>query len=228
MLKNNHRGVTIKNLPKVDRPREKLIHYGPEKLSDSELFAIILRTGKMGENAIEVADNLIKKYGKEKIVDVSIRELTENSGMGITKSCEIIACFELGRRFLKGKETRIYLSPKEIWEELRDYRNQKKEHFFVFYLDSRNQEIKREIISIGSLNVNSVHPREVFEPAIKCSAAQIIIAHNHPSGDAEPSTADLVLTKRLIEAGRMLGIEIIDHVIVSKDSFYSFKENSKA
>ncbi|MFH0792251.1 MAG: DNA repair protein RadC [bacterium] len=228
MPKNSHRGVTIKNLPKVDRPREKLIHYGPEKLSDSELFAIILRTGKRGENAIEVADNLIKKYGREKIVDVSIKELAENSGMGITKSCEIIACFELGRRFLKGKETRMYLSPKEIWEELRDYRNQKKEHFFVFYLDSRNQEIKREIISIGSLNVNSVHPREVFEPAIKYSAAQIIIAHNHPSGDTEPSTADLVLTKRLIEAGRILGIEIIDHVIVAKDSFYSFEENSKA
>ena len=219
--------IKIKDLPRVDRPREKLIHYGPEKLTDSELLAIILRTGKKGKNAIEIANNLIKRHGKDKIADVSTKELAENSGIGITKSCEIVACFELGRRFLKGKQTQIYLSPKEIWEELRDYRNQKKEHFFVFYLDSRNQEIKREIVSIGSLNINSVHPREVFEPAIKYLAAQIIIAHNHPSGDTEPSTADLVLTKRLIEAGKILGIEIVDHVIVSKDDFYSFKEHNK-
>jgi DNA repair protein RadC len=115
------------------------------------------------------------------------------------------------------------LSAKEIWQELRDYRNSKKEHFFIFYLDSRNQEIKREIVSIGSLNMNSVHPREVFEPAIKNSAAQVILSHNHPSNKTEPSESDLLLTKRLVEAGKLLGIEIIDHIIIAENGYFSFK-----
>jgi DNA repair protein RadC len=125
---------------------------------------------------------------------------------------------------LKDKKAQIYLTPKEIWEELRDLRNHKKEHFVIFYLDSRNQEIKREVISIGSLNANLVHPREVFEPAVRNLAAQIILAHNHPSDDPTPSEDDLEITKRLIEAGKILGIEVIDHIIVTKNNFYSFKE----
>jgi DNA repair protein RadC len=132
----------------------------------------------------------------------------------------------LGKRLLKGKKARIYIKPKEIWEELKDLRNLKKEHFVVFYLDSRNQEIKREIISIGSLTANLVHPREVFEPAVKNLAAQIILTHNHPSGDPEPLEDDLEITKRLVEAGKLLDIEVIDHIIVVKDGFLSFKEKN--
>lgn len=116
------------------------------------------------------------------------------------------------------------LSPKDVWEEMKDIRDNKKEHFIIFFLDTRNQEISREIISVGSLNANLVHPREVFEPAVRNLAAQIIVAHNHPSGDTEPSKEDLEITQKLVEAGDILGIEIIDHIIVAKDCYLSLKE----
>jgi len=216
----------IKDLPKVERPREKLIQYGPEKLSNSELLAILLRSGKKGENVIELANKILKKFSKDELPNLTFNDLKDYSGLGPAKACEIIACFELGKRLLKDKKAEIYLQPKEIWEELKDLRDHKKEHFVIFYLDSRNQEIKRETISVGSLNANLVHPREVFEPAVRHLAAQIILVHNHPSGDSEPSEDDLLLTKRLVEAGKILGIEVIDHIIITKNEFISFKEKN--
>ena len=213
----------IKDLPKVERPREKLMQYGPEKLSNSELLAILLRSGKKGENVIELANKILKRFSKDELPSLTFNDLKDYPGLGPAKACEIIACFELGKRLLKDKKAEIYLEPKEIWEELKDLRDHRKEHFVIFYLDSRNQEIKREIISVGSLNANLVHPREVFEPAVRNLAAQIILAHNHPSGDPEPSEDDLLLTKKLVESGKILGIEVSDHIIVAKDNFFSFK-----
>lgn len=215
----------IKDLPKIERPREKLIKYGPEKLSNSELLAILLRSGKKGENVIELANKILKKFGARNLPNLNFKKLKTYSGLGPAKACEIIACFELGKRLLKGKKAILLLNPAQVFQELKDIRKNKKEYFVIFYLDTRNQEIKREIISIGSLNASLVHPREVFEPAVKYSAAQIIVAHNHPSDDPEPSEDDLKMTKRLIKAGEILGIEIIDHVIVSKNHFISLKEN---
>ena len=215
---------TIKELPKVERPREKLMQYGPEKLSNSELLAILLRSGKQGENVVELANKILKRFGTNELPNLNFEDLKKYSGLGPAKACEIVACFELGKRLLKDKKTQIYLKPKEVWQELKDLRDHKKEHFVIFYLDSRNQEIKREIISVGSLNANLVHPREVFEPAVRNSAAQIILAHNHPSGDPEPSEDDLEITKRLVESGKILGIEVVDHIIVVKNGFLSFKE----
>ena len=217
---------TIKDLPKVERPREKLIKYGPEKLSNSELLAILLRSGKKRENVVELANKILKRFRADKLPYLTFDELKDYPGLGQAKACEIVACFELGKRLLKDKKARIYLKPKEVWEELKDIRNNKKEHFVIFYLDSRNQEIKREIISIGSLNANLVHPREVFEPAVRSLAAQIILAHNHPSGDPEPSEDDITVTKRLIEAGKIMGIEVIDHIIIVKNGYFSFKEKN--
>ena len=217
--------VKIKDLPKVDRPREKLIQYGPEKLSNSELLAILLRFGPKGTNVLKLSQKILNQF-KNKLSDLKYGDLQNIHGLGPAKACEIIACFELGKRLLKDKKCQLILSPKTVWDELKDVRCQKKEHFVIFYLDTRNQEIEREIISIGSLNANLVHPREVFEPAIKHTAAQILIAHNHPSGNTEPSEEDIEITKKLVEAGKILGIEIIDHVIVSSDSYYSFKEKN--
>lgn len=214
----------IKNIPKIDRPREKLIQYGPEKLSNSELLALLLRSGNKDVNAIELAGKILKKFGAKELPNLNFKNLKKIPGLGPAKACEIVACFELGKRLLKDKKAQIFLTPKEIWEELKDLRNHKKEHFVIFYLDSRNQEIKRETISIGSLNANLVHPREVFEPAVRNLTAQIILAHNHPSGDPEPSEDDLEITKRLVESGKILGIEVIDHIIVAKNDFFSFKE----
>ncbi len=219
----------IKDIPRIERPREKLQKYGPGKLSNSELLAILLGTGIKGTNVVELANKILKKFGGNKIADLSFEDLKNFSGLGPAKACEIVACFELGKRLLKDKKSVLILSPEAVWQELKDIRDHKKEHFVVFYLDSRNkeigrEEIKREIISIGSLNANLVHPREVFEPAIKNLAAQIIVAHNHPSGDTRPSEDDMAITKRLVEAGKILGIEIIDHIIVSQKGFLSFSE----
>lgn len=200
--------------------------YGPAKLSNSELLAILLRIGQKGENVVELAKKLLQKYGSQNLPSLDTKELGKFPGIGPVKACEIVACFELGKRLLQRKKTGIYLKPKDVWNELKDLRNHKKEHFVIFYLDSRNQEIKRETISMGSLNANLVHPREVFEPAIKNLSAQIILAHNHPSGDPEPSEDDLKITRRLVEAGRILGIEIVDHIVVTKSGFLSFKEKN--
>lgn len=215
---------TIKDMPRVERPRAKLMRYGPEKLADEELLAIILRTGSRGKNVLDMAGELLKRFGRGDIAKAGFAELRAAPGLGPAKSCEILAAFELGRRFLNGKKSGIYLKPRDIWEELRDVRDQKKEHFIVFYLDTRNQEIKRDVVSIGTLNYNLVHPREVFEPAVKNLAASVIVAHNHPSGCLEPSDEDLSLTKRLAQAGKLLGIEVLDHVIVTKEGFMSFKQ----
>lgn len=214
----------LKDLPKFNRPREKLEKYGPEKLSNAELLAILLRTGTKGLNVVELSKKILQKFPNEKFIQANFKELKNTFGLGSAKATEIIACFELGKRYLKGKKFNLILSPKDVWDGLRDFRDHKKEHFIIFYLDARNQEIKREIISVGTLNASLVHPREVFESAIRHSAAQIIVAHNHPSGDSEPTEDDLETTKRLIDAGILLGIEVIDHVIIAKDGWCSLKE----
>jgi len=220
MLKN----LVMRDMPRVERPREKMMRYGPEKLADDELLAIVLRTGTRERGVLDLAGDLLKKFGGREISKAGFAELRAADGLGPARACEVLAVFELGRRFLGGKKTGIYLKPRDIWEELRDIREQKKEHFVVFYLDTRNQEIKREIVSIGTLNYNLVHPREVFEPAVKNLAASVIVAHNHPSGCLEPSDEDLSLTKRLAQAGKLLGIEVLDHVIVTREGFMSFKQ----
>jgi len=217
--------IKIKDIPKVDRPREKLEKYGPERLSNSELLAVLLRTGSEGINVVELAGKILRKFNGSDLAKASFKELKNTFGLGSAKACEIIACFELGRRFLQNKQSVLLLSPQDVWEQLKDIRDNKKEHFVIFFLDARNQEIKREIISVGSLNANLVHPREVFEPAIRHLAAQVVVAHNHPTGDPSPSKEDLDTTQQLVEAGKILGIEIKDHVIVSKSNFFSFAEH---
>jgi len=218
--------MPIKNYHKIEQPRERLVKYGPEKLSSAELLAIILRTGLKGSNVIKLAESALLKYKGASLANVGFADLRKVKGIGPVKAGELIACFELGRRFLKDKAAALILSPREVWEELKDIRDNKKEHFVIFFLDTQNQEIKREIISVGILNSSLIHPREVFEPAIKNLASHIIIAHNHPSGSLEPSNEDIAVTKRLADAGSLLGIEILDHVIVTKTSYVSFKEQS--
>ncbi len=219
-----NKNVMIKDLPRVERPREKLLQYGPERLSNSELLAIILGSGRKGENVVELAKRVLKRYTVKNLPNLTLDELRNCEGLGPAKASEIIACFELGKRVLRDKVARLYLKPEDVWRELKDLRGFKKEHFVVFFLDTRNQEIKREIVSVGSLNANLVHPREVFEPAVKNLAAQIILAHNHPSGNPEPSEDDLKINRRLIEAGKILGIEVLDHIVVTKDRYLSFRE----
>lgn len=216
--------MKLKEVPAVDRPREKLAKYGVNRLSDIELMAILIRTGIKGKNVVELSKQILKIIEKNGVDKITMEDLTTVKGLGKTKAGQILASVELGRRLLKGKKSVLILSAQDVWNKMEDLRDSKKEHFVIFYLDMQNQIIEREIISVGTLNESLIHPREVFEPAIAHSAAQVIIAHNHPSGGLDPSQEDLEITNRLAEAGELLGIEILDHVIISKDGFQSLKE----
>jgi len=218
--------MKLNDVPKNDRPREKLAKYGVDRLSNTELLAIILGTGVKGLNVVDLANKILKKFGSENLKDVKYDELINTFGLGQAKACEIVACLELGKRLLKDKPEKLIMQPEDVYRELKDLRQHKKEHLVIFYLDTHSREIMREIISIGTLNENLVHPREVFEPAIKNNAAQIIIAHNHPSGISDPSDDDMEITRRLIDSGKLLGIEVVDHVIIGSGGFFSFRNNN--
>lgn len=219
----------IKDLPKIEWPRERLEKKGAQALHKEELLAIILRTGIKGKNVVQLAQDILSKYGDKKLIDISFEELRNIHGVGPTKAAQMMASIELGKRLYKEKVEKevVINSPEDIVREVEHIRENKKENLVVLYLDARNRLIYKETVSIGTLNANLIHPREVFEPAVRNLAAQIIIVHNHPSGDPEPSKDDLEVTKRLLEAGKLLGIDIMDHIIIAKTSYFSFKEKGK-
>ena len=221
------KSFTIHDLPVEERPRERLVKFGEQALSAQELLQLILGRGIAGESVVVTAQKLLSQFGNlQKLAEASIEELSSVKGIGLAKAAQIKAAFEIGRRLstqvlpYKSKEL---TDPKKVYQliksKLKDYH---REHFYIIALNSRNWSVAE--ISVGSLNASIVHPREVFAEAIKSKAASVIFAHNHPSGDPEPSEGDLVLTKRLVEAGKILGIEVIDHIIVTKNGFLSFKE----
>src|SRR3989304_112688 len=218
--------MKIKDLPKIDRPREKLVAKGAENLKDSELLAILLRTGKAGKNVIEIASQILTKHSKKRLLQMTYQDLVKIDGIDSAKATTLLSAFELAKRALEVNDTNLptIVTPKDVVAQLTDLLHNKKEHFIALYLNARNQLVHKETISMGTLNANLVHPREVFEPALNHSAAQIIAAHNHPPGDPKPSDADLELTKRLAEAGKMMGIELLDHVIIATNNHFSFKE----
>jgi len=218
--------MKIKDLPRVERPREKLIAKGAENLKDSELLAILLRTGRAGKNVIEMSSQILSKSSKKRLLQMTYPDLLKINGINSAKAATLLAAFELSKRALDVDDTNLptIITAKDAMAQLTDLRNLKKEHFVALYINARNRLIKKDLISVGTLNASLIHPRDVFEPAIAANAAQIIIAHNHPSGDPDPSEDDLVITKKLVESGKILGIEIFDHVIVVKDGFFSFKD----
>lgn len=217
--------MKIKELPKHLRPREKLIEKGAASLKDSELLAIILRTGKAGKNAIELSKYILAKYPMKTLLDLDFSLLVKIEGIDSGKACGLLASFELVKRAWGKYDNNLPTvdSPQDVVDQLTEIRNKKKEYFVAIYLNARNQIIFKEIITIGTLNASIVHPREVFAPAIKHGAAALIIAHNHPSGDPKPSDQDLKMTKRLSEAGKILAVELADHIVLSEDSFVSMK-----
>jgi len=212
----------IKDLPRVDRPRKKLEKYGPDKLSNPELLAVLLGSGIKGLNVLSLSKRIVKLIGEIGVNKVSLEKLLEERGLGKAKALQVIAALEFSKRMNLDKKLEI-LSAEDVWKLCADIRASKKEHFVAFYLDTQSKLIERQIISIGTLNASLIHPREVFEPAVALHAASVIVAHNHPGGDLEPSPEDSAATKRLAEAGKILGIEIIDHVIVAEAGFFSLK-----
>ncbi|MDK2918024.1 MAG: repair protein RadC [Candidatus Petromonas sp.] len=223
--------LRIKEMPKMERPREKLIRYGPHSLSNAELLAIIIRTGSREHSALELANIILSRdeKGIRFLANCTIEELSEIKGIGSSKACQIVAAIELGNRLSKSllSKGESIRSPKDVMDIfIRDMRFLEKEYFKVVFLNTKNEIISYETISIGSLNASIVHPREVFNRAIRKSSASIILVHNHPSGNPKPSKEDINITKRLIEAGKILGIEVLDHVIIGDGNYYSLKENS--
>lgn len=215
--------MKIKDLEKVDLPREKLAKYGIDKLKDYELLALLLGSGIKGLNVLELSKKILIKIKKIGIKKITLKDLIEIKGLGFAKASQVFAVLELGKRLNTENKLKI-LSAGDVWNFCADIRALQRENFIAFYLDTQNCLIERQTISIGTLNTSLVHPREVFEPALSFHAASIIIAHNHPSGELEPSIEDKEVTKRLIEAGEIIGIDIRDHIIVSKNGYFSFRE----
>jgi DNA repair protein RadC len=219
---------TIHDLPKPERPRERLQKFGPEALSAQELLALVIGRGIPKKSVMNIAQELLAKFGNIKAIsEASLEELSQIKGIGLAKAAQIKACFELGKRQDLEPELRDFniKDPQSVIKAIRaSIQDKAKEHFKLILLNPRNKIIGISTISIGILNASLVHPREVFKDAITHSAASVVLAHNHPSGDPEPSEDDLTITKRLIEAGKILGIEVLDHILVVKNGFFSFKE----
>ena len=216
----------IKDLPKIERPREKLVSKGPQNLKDEELLAILLRTGREGKNVLELARQVLSQYPKKRLLKMKYEDLIKIKGINSAKACTILASIELVKRGLeKGEETLpIIRSTKDVIAQAVYMRDKTREHLMTIYLNARNEMIFKKPMFIGTLNANLVHPREIFQEALKQNAASVILVHNHPSGDAEPSEDDLTITKRIIEAGKTMGIDVLDHVIITKNKVFSFKE----
>jgi len=216
----------IAGIAKVDMPREKLSARGPEALKDEELLAILLGTGYEGRNVLQVSQAILRKHPKEKLLDLTFEQLTTLKGVGQAKAAILLAGFELARRALnRGIGILPAISkPSDVLPIVADLREKRKEHFVALLLNARNQVLHREDVSVGTLSASLVHPREVFAPAVSSAAAAVILVHNHPSGDVTPSRDDLDLTDRMVKAGQIMGIEVLDHLIIGRQEFLSFKE----
>ncbi|MFC2010327.1 DNA repair protein RadC [Chloroflexota bacterium] len=222
------KSFTIHDLPVSERPRERLQKFGAEALSAQEILALILGRGIAGESVAVTAQRLLSQFGSIRgIAEASLEELTKVKGVGLAKASQIKAAFELANR-LEGypeiTEKPLVRTPEEVVSLIKGkLRGKKKEHFQALLLDTRSQLIRITEISIGSLDASIVHPREVFKEALSASAASVIFVHNHPSGDPEPSEDDVELTRRLAQAGDIMGIDVLDHIIIGDKKYLSLK-----
>lgn len=220
--------VSIRELPAEERPRERLQNHGPSAVSTAELLAIQLRIGTKERSALGLAELLLSHFGGLRgVSNAGIEELSQVKGIGPVKAIEIRAAVELGRRLcaLSDQEKPIIRSPQDVANLLLpEMRDLKKEHFKSLLMDTKNGVMKTTTVSVGILDSSLVHPREVFKDAILASAASMIVAHNHPSGDPTPSNEDKRVTLRLAEAGQLLGIELLDHIILGDNRWVSLKE----
>ena len=222
--------LRLKDLPQEDKPREKMLLYGSSALSLIELMAVVLNVGTRTEDVLSISRRIIKEYGVSAISSqFDPRQLSEDLNIPIVKACQIIACSEIGRRLYKKSDAGLIVirTAKDAYEYLRDMHSLPKEQLRGIYLDTHNRIIHDEVISIGTINTNIVHPREVFRPALEYGAVAVVLAHNHPSGIVEPSTADIEVTKQLIQAGRIIGIHLLEQVVVTKDGFQSIDVDYK-
>ena len=222
-----HYVLRVKDMPDQDKPREKMQQMGVANLSVAELVSVVWGVGTKKEDVLAMSQRLIKEYGEKTLLNETDPErLASSLDIPVSKACQVIAAFELGRRYFSsqaGRPTFIRTS-KQAYQYLQDMNNSQKEQLRGLYLNSRYQVIHDEVISVGTLTSNVVHPREVYKPALEHGAVAIIVAHNHPSGNLEPSQADIIVTEQLIEAGKILGIDLIDHLVIANHRYTSVLE----
>ncbi len=219
--------MRIHDIDPENRPRERFLSSGPASLSPAELLALILRSGTRGRNIVDTCQELLAKYGLERLPCLSLSELQAIGGIGQAKAMQVIAIFELHKRLSFTHSSRLRVqSAKDVFTYM-DGRipDGTKEHLCVLFLDAKNRIIRHEIVSVGTLTASLIHPREIFKAAIRESANAIILVHNHPSGDTQPSNADKQVTRLLKEAGNLLQIDVLDHVIVGADDWFSFRDH---
>jgi DNA repair protein RadC len=222
------KAMMIRDVPKSERPRERLMQHGAEALSNQELLALLLGSGTRRESVMDLAGRLIQTFdGLKLLKDATVSELMDVKGIGEAKAVQMRAALEIGRRIKQFpvEETHVVRSPQDAADYMmEEMRHLKQEHFVALYLNTKNAVLHKKTIFIGSLNASLVHPREVFKEALRYSSASLICLHNHPSGIPEPSQEDIDVTKRLQETGRMLGVELLDHVIIGDRRYCSLKE----
>lgn len=221
----------IKEMPKTERPRERLVSHGVFSLSNEELLAILLRTGYQDQSVIELSKRVLYHlHGLEDLKNMTVQELLMIKGIKLAKATTLIAAIELGRRLSRTVHLEKYRihSPDDIFNLLSsEIAHLEQEHFMVLYLNTKSEVIHREMIFKGTVNQTLIHPREIFKQAVKLSSAAVIFCHNHPTGDSTPSNADLEATDKMVEAARIMGIDLIDHIIIGKGEFYSIKAGKK-
>jgi DNA repair protein RadC len=206
------------------RPRERLASVGAGGLADAELLALVLGTGSRGEGVLSLSSRLLGERGAESLREKPFESLRGERGLGTARAARLVAALELGRRAHDKDRSPVLRTPEEVYAATREYALERREHFLTVLLNARNRLIRKELISIGTLNGSLVHPREVFRSAILESAASLILVHNHPSDDPQPSADDLDITARIARAGEILGIELLDHVIICRSGFLSFRQ----
>ena len=223
--------LTIKDLPINERPRERLAKYGAEGLSNSELLAIVLRTGMKGDTAIDVANRLLKQYdGKLRdILSADLEELQSIKGVGFTKAIQLKACFELAKRLFETEieHQRVTYTQDVVNIMLPELKFEKQEKLYILLLGPKNYLISKKLVAIGGIDYNTFKPKEVMHIAVKENASSLILVHNHPSGDPSPSEQDIKITHRIIDAGKIIGISVWDHIIIGDGKYISLKESGK-
>lgn len=222
--------MNIKNIPEYERPREKLKTIGKENISTGELLSIIIKSGTNNKNVKDISLELLNTYSIEELKDLNIEDLIKFDGIGEVKAIEIIASIELGKRIYlhTPKVLSKLTSPKEIYIETKYlFYNKKQEYFYALYFNTKQELIKTKLLFIGTINQSTIHPREIFKEAYKVSAYSIVIMHNHPTGDVIPSQADNYITKSIVNIGKIQGIPVLDHIIVSDNNYFSYYDNGK-